>query len=251
MTATTVPAQETAERRDLTWYVAKLLGVVTYQTIVGYVLVMVVAFTLLGVGVAVFGTVENSVWDWGTQSPKYFNVAVGIMLTPVALTMLVAHGVTRKTFAIAGSLFLAVVALGMAVLWAAAYQVEGVVYGIAGWPHTLVNTHIFSSPDQSHLVILEYFLLVFSHQVTGWLLGTSFTRFGWLRGIAFMPVALVPAAAAELLLITQWIGALLLDAGWERPPLGIAVPATLLVTGAGLILNYLLLRPIGLKPTRG
>lgn len=252
MTAATVPARTTVPTRVLTWRVLKMLWQVTHQVILGYLLVMIVTFSLVGVGFAIFGQIEQSVWDWAAQSPKYFNVAVGIMITPAALTVLVAHGVTRRVFAVAGSIFLAAVALGMGLVWAVAYLVEHAIYAAADWPQVLSTTHLFHSPTQSWAVVGEYFLLVFAHQTTGWLLGTSFTRYGWWGGITFMPVALLPAVAAELLLLTQWVGKVLIeDAGWQRIPLPLAVPGVLLACAAGLYLNYLLLRQIRLKPTRG
>lgn len=232
--------------------VMRLLRQVTFQTIAGYFLVMTVAFLLLGLGQATFGDIHNSVWDWAAVSPKYFNVAVGIMLTPVALTTLVAHGVTRRTFAIAGSVFLVAVAAGTSLFWALAYLVEHAIFSVADLPQTLTSFHVFHTPTQTGLVLAEYFPLILAHQTTGWLLGTSFTRFGLWGGIAFLPVALLPVAITEMLLLTQWIGELFIEnEGLHRWPLGIGVPLTLLACAAGLYLNYLLLRPIRLKPARG
>ena len=45
------------------------------------------------------GGLDHSMWDYGTQSPKYFSAAVGITLTPALFTLLIAHGVTRRMFA--------------------------------------------------------------------------------------------------------------------------------------------------------
>src|SRR3990170_4414806 len=62
----------------------------------GYWLVMAVGFTAAAVIYHVAtGTLDQSIWDYATQSPKYFSAALGITLTPAFFGVLIAHGVTR------------------------------------------------------------------------------------------------------------------------------------------------------------
>ena len=56
-------------------------------------------------------------WDYGTQSPKYFSMAIGITLTPGFFTLLIAQGVTRRMFSIASGIYLLGTAAATALLW--------------------------------------------------------------------------------------------------------------------------------------
>jgi hypothetical protein len=220
--------------------------------ILGYCLVMVVTFALGGlITQYVGGGVDHSMWDYGTQSPKYFSAAIGITLTPALFTLMIAHGVTRRMFAVASSIMLVGAATAIALLWVVVYQVERVIYDAAGLTQTLTNQHLFTTTSQVGLIFLEYFLLIVSHEVAGWLIGIGFYRFGFWKGLALLPLGLVPAAAAEFLLVAQWIAQALENTGYHRPPLAVAVPGVLGVSALGLYYGYRLLRPMGLKPAKG
>ncbi|WP_112242643.1 hypothetical protein [Kribbella monticola] len=220
--------------------------------ILGYCLVMVVTFALGGlITQFVGGGVDHSMWDYGTQSPKYFSAAIGITLTPALFTLMIAHGVTRRMFALAGSIMLVGAAAAIALLWVVVYQVERVIYDAAGLTQTLTNQHLFTTTSQVGLIFLEYFLLIVSHEIAGWLIGIGFYRFGFWKGLALLPLGLIPAAAAEFLLVAQWIAQALENTGYHRPPLALAVPGVLVVSAFGLYYGYRLLRPMGLKPAKG
>jgi hypothetical protein len=251
MTATaTLPGSASTTLRIRRVLRAMLIGL--RPMLVGYWLVMVVAFLLIGVTFQVVtGVVDHSMWDYGTQSPKYFSAAIGITMTPAFFTVLVAHGVTRRMFAVAGSIYLVGAAASTALVWVLVYQVEHALYAWQGWTQALANPHLFTKTSQVGLVFTEFFLLILSHEVAGWLIGTSFYRFGFWKGLAMLPLGLVPAIAAELLLVAQWLAQALANTNYHRPPLAVAVPGVLLVSALGLYAVHLLLRPIGIKPTRG
>jgi hypothetical protein len=251
MTATaTLPGSASTTLRIRRVLRAMLIGL--RPMLVGYWLVMVVAFLLIGVTFQVVtGVVDHSMWDYGTQSPKYFSAAIGITMTPAFFTVLVAHGVTRRMFAAAGSIYLVGAAASTALVWVLVYQVEHALYAWQGWTQALANPHLFTKTSQVGLVLTEFFLLILSHEVAGWLIGTSFYRFGFWKGLAMLPLGLVPAIAAELLLVAQWLAQALANTNYHRPPLAVAVPGVLLVSALGLCAVHLLLRPIGIKPTRG
>jgi hypothetical protein len=250
MTATTVDRPAAAVPGQLRRvFVFLVYGV--RQMLIGYWLVMLLGFTATGVIIhLVKGTLDESVWDYAAQSPKYFNASVGVMLTPAFLTLLVAHGVTRRALAIAGTALLVLNAAGMAVLWAVIYLLERGLFSWQGWPQELNNPHLFTETTQSGLVFTEFFLLVLSHEVAGWLIGTTFFRYRFWGGLAFLPLTLLPAVGTELLLLSGWVAQALGDLGLERPPLGVSAPVVLAICAAGLYLNYLLLRGIGLRPPR-
>jgi hypothetical protein len=222
------------------------------QMIVGYCLVMVALFFLGGLTVQfIGGGIDHSMWDYGTQSPKYFSAAIGITLTPAVFNLLIAHGVTRRMFAVASSIILVGAAGSIAVFWVLVYQVEHVIYAAAGLTQTLANPHLFTKTSQVGLIFAEFFLLVISHEVAGWLVGIGFYRFGFWKGLALLPLGLLPAIATELLLVAQWLAQALANTGYHRPPLAVAVPGVVAVSALGLYFGYLLIRPMGLKPAKG
>lgn len=220
--------------------------------LLGYCLVMVVSFTIGGLITQYFGGgLDHSMWDYGTQSPKYFSSAIGITLTPALFTLLIAHGVTRRMFAVASSILLVGAAASLALLWVVVYQVERGIYSWAGLTQALENPHLFTKTSQVGLIFTEFFLLIISHEVAGWLLGIGFYRFGFWKGLALLPLGILPAAAAELLLVAQWLAQALANTGYHRPPLAVGVPGVVAVSAIGLYYGYLLIRPMGLKPAKG
>lgn len=220
--------------------------------ILGYWAIMLIAFAVGGFIVqTVSGGTGYSTWDYGTQSPKYFSMAVGIMLAPAYLKLLVAQGVTRRMFSVASSIFLVGAALATALLWVLVYQVERVIYDWQGWAAAMQNQHLFTSRSQAGLIFTEFFLLIVAHEAAGWLLGITFHRLGFWRGVLLLPLSVLPAAATEFLLIAQWLAEPLSSLGYNRPPLAVAVPSVVVVTAAGLYAGHLILRPMALKPAKG
>lgn len=176
---------------------------------------------------------------------------IGITLPSTFFALLVTHGITRRMLAVAGSIYLVGAAAATATLWVLVYQVEHLIYVWQGWDQALANPHLFTRTSQLGLIFAEFFLLVVSHEVTGWLLGITLYRFGFWKGILLLPLALVPAVAAEFLLVAQWLAQALENTGYHRPPLGVAAPGVLAVSALGLYFGYLLIRPMGLKPAKG
>ncbi|MFI5711966.1 hypothetical protein [Kribbella sp. NPDC051620] len=220
--------------------------------IVGYWLVMTGSFLIGGlISQLIGGGLDHSIWDYGTQSPKYFSSAIGITLAPALFNLLIAHGVTRRMFSVAAGIILTGAAAATALLWVVAYQVERVIYDWAGLTQTLANPHLFTKTSQVGLIFAEFFLLIIAHEAAGWLIGISFYRFGFWKGLLLLPLGILPAAAAELLLVAQWLAEALRSTGYHRPPLAIGVPGVLAVSALGLYFGYLMLRPMALKPAKG
>jgi len=245
-----LPREATDWRRLKTVLLSMAVGM--RQMLVGYWIVMVVAFLAVGIVIQLAtGTVDHSMWDYGTQSPKYFSMAIGITIIPAYFSLLVAQGVTRRMFSVAASIYLTGAAAATALLWVLVYRVEYVLYSWQGWPQDLTNQHLFTRTSQVGLVFAEFFLLILSHEVTGWLLGITFVRLGFWRGLLMLPLALIPAVAAEFLLVAQWLAGILTNAGYHRPPLAVAVPSVLLVSALGVYAGYRILQPMALKPAKG
>ncbi|MEV8375041.1 hypothetical protein AB0P21_20055 [Kribbella sp. NPDC056861] len=246
----TLPGSVTAAGRLKQVVIAMAIGL--RPMIVGYWLVMTVSFLIGGlISQLIGGGLDHSIWDYGTQSPKYFSSAIGITLTPAIFSLMIAHGVTRRMFAVAGSIILVGAATATATIWVLAYQIEHVAYDWAGLTQALNNPHLFTKTSQVGLIFTEFFLLILAHEAAGWLIGIGFYRFGFWKGLLLLPLGLVPAAAAEFLLVAQWLAEALRSTGYHRPPLAIGVPGVLAVSALGLYFGYRLLRPMALKPAKG
>ncbi|HZX06083.1 hypothetical protein [Kribbella sp.] len=220
--------------------------------LVSYWVVMVIALFFVGLVIQlVSGGVTASAWDYGTQSPKYFSMAIGITITPAYFSLLISQGITRRMFSVAAGIYLTGAAVATSVLWVLVYQVERGLYAWQGWPDKLTNAHLFGDPSQAGMIFAEFFLMILAHEVTGWLLGITFVRLGFWRGVMLLPLAFVPAVAAELLLVAQWLAAILNNVGYHRPPLAVAVPSVLVVSALGLYAGFRILQPMAVKPPKG
>lgn len=239
-------------RTDRLRQVLRAMLVGTRPMLGGYWLVMLFLFLAISVGYLIAtGGLDHSMWDWGTQSPKYFSMAIGITLTPAYLSLLVAQGITRRMYSVAAGIYLTGAAAATATLWVLMYQGERLLYSAQGWSQTMQNPHLFQDTSQAGLIFTEFFLLILSHEAAGWLLGITFYRFGFWRGLLLLPLSLIPAAVSEFLLIAQWLADVFNSIGYQRPPLAVAVPVILVVSALGWYVGYLLLRPMALKPAKG
>ncbi len=224
----------------------------TRPMLVGYWLVMLVLFLGISVGYLITtGGLDHSMWDWGTQSPKYFSMALGITIPVAYFGLLIAQGITRRMLSVATSIYLTGAAIATSTLWVLMYQGERVLYSAQGWSQKMENPHLFHDTSQAGLILTEFFLLILSHEAAGWLLGITFYRFGFWRGLLMLPLSLIPAVVTEFLLIAQWLADVLKSIGYQRPPLAVAVPSILVVSALGFYVGYLLLRPMALKPAKG
>ncbi|MEU8226674.1 hypothetical protein [Kribbella sp. NPDC048915] len=220
--------------------------------LLGYWIVMVVALFFGGLLLQLLvDGVSSSAWDYGTQSPKYFSMALGVTVAPACFALLVTQGITRRMFSVAAGIYLIGAAAASALLWVLMYQGERLLYSAAGWPDKLTNNHLFTDTTQAGLIFAEFFLLILSHEVAGWLVGIAFLRFGSWRGIMMLPLALLPAVAAEFLLVAQWLADGLDNLGYQRPPLAVAVPSVVLASALGLYAGYRMLLPMAVKPPKG
>ncbi|MEU4191265.1 hypothetical protein AB0E69_05150 [Kribbella sp. NPDC026611] len=222
------------------------------QMLVGYWVVMIAAFLFGGIAIQLATSgVDHSMWDYGSASPKYFSLALGVTLGPAYVALLVAQGVTRRMISVAAGIYLTGSAASTALLWVLVYQFEHLLYRSQGWSQTLSNPHVFTSPTQVGLIFAEFFLQILSHEATGWLLGITFFRLGFWRGVLLLPLSFVPAVAGELLVVAQWFAEALKNNGYHRPPLAVGAPSVLVVSALGVYVGYLILRPMALKPAKG
>jgi len=210
--------------------------------------IVLIIFTLLGIGIILSSDPGNGAAEIaGAGAVRYFPMAIGIMLTPTMLPMYVAQGVTRRQFARVGVLVTLAFAALMALLMCVGYAIEALLYRLGGQTYELGLPHLFDSWNDFALIFTEYVILTAASVASGWLIGTMYYRMRWFWATLLIPVCLVPAAAAELLLQTSWVGSGLEDAGWTRPPLGMALPLSLLAVAVAMAATYVLTRNVTIK----
>ena len=140
------------------------------------------------------GGLDHSMWDYGTQSPKYFSMAIGITLTPAYLSPAGRAG-RHPADVLRCRKHLSHRRRGRdrAVVGAGLPGASALLYSWQGWPQTLQPTRTCSpGTSQVGLIFAEFFLLILSHEATGWLLGITFVRFGFWRGLLLLPLSLRP-----------------------------------------------------------
>src|SRR4051794_27956163 len=103
MSTSVLPRGVTDGQRLKQVVVSMLIGL--RPMLMGYWAVMVLALFVVGIVIQLAaGGVSSSAWDYGTQSPKYFSMAVGITITPAYFSLLVSQGITRRMFSVAAGI---------------------------------------------------------------------------------------------------------------------------------------------------
>jgi hypothetical protein len=190
-----------------------------------------------------------SMWESSLQPMRYFPMAMTIMVGASMLPNQVSHGMTRKESSIGIVLMIGVVSLALAVIGAISLGVEDVIYGWAGESPEYTVPHLYADAGDVPLVIAQYALLTSAHMATGWLIGSTYYRFGGLIGTALLPLTVLPAIAVELVLAVSYFGEIAQNTfGWERPSLAIVIPACLAITAATCYLTYRFVGRLAVKP---
>jgi hypothetical protein len=145
------------------------------------------------------GDPDRSVWAYSGSWVRWVLLVIGILVAPLLFRVLVAHGITRRGFAVASAAGIGLLAAATGGYMAAGFLVERAFYAAGDDPPTLMQPHLFDSTGQFHLVFAEYALLAGAYLVSGWLIGVGYLGVGWFFGTLALPLAAIPVAAVELL----------------------------------------------------
>lgn len=154
------------------------------------------AMLLLTGTVSMFADIRISGWEAGTQVVRWFVGAIGVYLAAIYLPLYVTHGRTRRDTAVDSALFAGIYAALVAVLVAVGFAIERLVYRIAGWTQALESGHLFDAPDQYHLILVEFVVVLAVWVTAGAMMGAAFYRHGGL-GMALIPLALAAVVVTE------------------------------------------------------
>lgn len=240
----------TPRTRRSSWPVVKELCGSYTKWFVAIWLCLFIIVALILAGFAIFGDPSSSVLDNATMGPRYWIFSLGAVLTFASLRMYVAHGVTRRTFIIAGTVTAVVAPVVVAGLTVFSYFAESRVYAAQGWSQALGGTHLFTRADQFGLIFCEFALVYMAHFFAGWLLGSLFYRLG-VWAVPFVLLGYGGAVATEGVLGTGWIGAIL-SHNMPRfsPSPSIAVPVGLCLIIGMAVANWAVLRRIAIAPKK-
>lgn len=147
-------------------------------------------------------THDDSLWQgMGAGWQRWVLLGAGITMVPTFGKMVIPNGVTRATLSTASIITMGILAAAGATVIVVGYAIEDVFYARNDWRHV-------AGPDDLPAGGIRFLAEVWLHNLiglaayfaSGWLIGAAYYRLG--KDVAWLLVlpALVPAAAAEVLL---------------------------------------------------
>lgn len=180
-------------------------------------------------GVSFFKDITVSAWGAFSGATLWYAAFIGGLVMYRSLPVHVAHGRTRRDFAVEAGIFIVIFAAFTALLVTLGFLLESGVYDIAGWPREAPEDHLFSSYGDLLLIFVEYWLTFLVWTAVGALIGAA-----WYQSEGLGVLSLIPAVIL-VALVDIFTGASLggpfnvLDRFFsgETPSLGLAVLVSL------------------------
>lgn len=195
-----------------------------------------------------WGELGGSIWEGaGLGWSRWILFVAGIVMATQSVSVLVAHGRTRRAVAAAMAITLAIFAAMASLIVTAMYGVEALVWGWQDAARTLQDPHLFDAPGQFWLVALESMVVYLAYAASGWFVGLGYYRFHAVIGTLLLPVGLIPVVVTELALnssmVPDGVRLPLMDA-----PAAVAVGLSLVITVAMAAAATQLQRSTPLRP---
>lgn len=221
--------------------------------VAGYWGIMLTVYAVIITVVVAVGDTDVSIWATsGGSAPKYFLLAVGVMLTTVFLPTYLGNGVTRRDFTLGASLYIVVVAAVYAVIMALGFLAEHAIYSAADLMGGLDEPYPVQALSDGLDRFVAELLVGIAYLCSGWLMGTCFYRFGSWWGIGLIPVTVLPAAVTEIGFDSLWLGyGINHGLGLDRPPLGVGALMAVASIAAAWLANFALTRAVAVKKVSG
>ena len=154
------------------------------------------------VPISIFAELDgNSIWQDAVAGWQQWLVfAAGITTVPTFAKLMITNGVTRSQLSKSSIIAMVAIAVIGGTFIAAGLAAEGLVYDINNWSRELRGGD--SAPGFATIVGIgaDSVIVLCAYFVTGWLAVAGIYRLGWILGVMFGVVAIVPAAFAELVL---------------------------------------------------
>jgi len=138
---------------------------------------VVLVVTALVIGVAIWGSIDQSGWDVFVRIiPHWYVGCVSGFIAFSYLPSAIAHGQTRRDTAVQILIFTVVMAVALALLVVAGFLIERVLYGVMDWPQAVDAGQRYTSSGQVHLIFLQYAPQFLVWAAAGVLVGAGFYR---------------------------------------------------------------------------
>lgn len=148
-------------------------------------------------GIAIWGTVDRSVWHYmSTQVMRWIVAGLGYDAIVTYLRLSVANGRTRKDFLRQLFPYLAVLAVASALMTTIGYQIERGVYALAGWPHELTTPTTFGTTGNIPGIIGSFAFMFALWAVAGAMFTAAYQRHV-LLGLLAIPLAFAIISPGE------------------------------------------------------
>ncbi|GAA4456358.1 hypothetical protein [Phytohabitans houttuyneae] len=221
--------------------------------VAGYWAIMIAIYAAIITVVATVGDTDVSIWATsGGSAPKYFLLAVGVMLTTVYLPAYVGNGVTRRDFTLGASLYILAVAGVYAAIMTLGFVVEHAIYTSADLMGGLTDPYPVRAFGDGLETLVAELLVGIVYLCCGWVMGTCFYRYGSWWGIGLIPVTVLPAVVTEIGFDSLWLGyGINKGFGIDRPPLGVGVLMGVASIAVAWVANIALTRSVAIKKVSG
>lgn len=165
-----------------------------------------VAYAIVIASIARWGSVDQALWrSVASGWQRYVVFAAGVTVTTTFLRMLIRNGATRRLLSIGAVVTMAGVAVALSAWNVAGYAVEKAVFDDRGWSQEIADGRVFEWGDIPRLVV-DFGLVIAAYFVAGWIVGCCYVRWGAAVGTLLLPVAVLPAAAVELVVSPELAG---------------------------------------------
>ena len=224
-----------------------LKGHITFGFVMWAGLVLVTL--TIAAGIDWFSDVTSSVWEEASNVVAWYVGGVSGYVAYQVVPVLITHGRTRRDSAIELALFMVFFASVAAVLVAAGFLIEYVVFGIAGWPRDLSGNQMFDSHLDVLLIVVQYWLISIVWAAAGGFVGAALYRYhdnGWL---AILPASILIG------LIGTFTQAFWGPIGFvverflpvEMPSLALAIPTAIACFLVALAMTWPILRDLPIR----
>lgn len=165
-----------------------------------------VAYAIVIASIARWGSVDQALWrPVASGWQRYIVFAAGVTVTTTFLRMLVRNGVTRRLLSIGAVATMVCLSVALSAWNVAGYAVEKAIFDDRGWPQQIADGRVFEWGDIPRLAV-DFGLVIAAYYVAGWIVGCCYVRWGPVVGTVLLPLAILPAAAVELVVSPDLAG---------------------------------------------
>jgi hypothetical protein len=162
-------------------------------------LTMMVGSTIISGVAAGFSRVDESIWHYvATIAMPWIALSFGIDAVNTYLRLHLAHGRTRADYLRQLLPYFLVIAGILAALATLGYLIEGGIYTLGGWAHSVPRVGMIHGDTDVLGIFFGFLVSVLPWAVGAAFLGIAFTR-NILLGLVATPLALLLVAPGELL----------------------------------------------------